>query len=97
MYWSNSGFENNTLAGLIKTTAAWHVEGKHKYADDDCLMQHLSDREEHATACELINFNEDVKAKIEELETEIHLNRSNNQKLNDYMADCADNNWKERE
>lgn len=97
MYWSNSGFENDTLAGLINSTASYHVESGHKYEYDDCLMQHLSDGENYATAFELIEHNEAVEAKIEELEQEAYNKRSNSQKYNDYMSDCADNNWKERD
>lgn len=94
--WSNSGFENDTLDGLVFNTASWHVEHNHTYTDDDLLMVHTPLGDAHVSPQELLDHNEAIRAKIDELETDAYLNRSNSQKYNDYRSDCADNNRKER-
>ncbi len=94
--WSNSGFESETLPGLINQTALFHVN-KYHYENDTCLMVHTPMGEIEASPSELIDFNEAVHAKIDELETDAYLNRSDSKKYNEYMSDCADNNWKKRD
>jgi hypothetical protein len=95
--WSNSGFENDTLTGLVLQTASWHVENSHEYKDYSCLMLHTPLGDAEASLQELLDHNEAVRVKIDELKNNAYLSRSDNQKYNEYMSDCADNNWKERD
>ncbi len=97
MYWSSRGFEEDTKAALISTIASWHVDNNLSFADEGYITKHLSDGEKYLSNIELKKFNSAIKVEIEKLKDRSYARRSYSQKHSDYMSDCADYNWKERD
>ena len=93
--WSNQGHEANTVEELIKDTAIYAA--RCGFVPEKYLMISTLLGEIYAGDDELKAFNDAVEVAIEEIESSNHRNRSDGQKWDDHRADCADDNWKERD
>lgn len=92
--WSTKGFENEDYAALVKQVAKHRAVYTIDDIDDESLYNH--ELECDVSPAELEMFNSLVELERDLIKEDIDNNRSENQKYNDYMSDCADNNWKER-
>ena len=89
--WVTSNFEEETFEGIVNKTAIYG--SRCGFTPDKYLTLMTPLGEINVGDDELKTFNDLVEKKIEE----IYSSRSDSQKYDDYMSDCADNNHKERD